>query len=218
MAAVLSFFIPGLGQIYKGSIGKGLLLLVVTVIGYALLILPGLVIHLLTVVDAYSGRSAAERRAQEQHVIVTRAAQPPIPTRPMSRGTKIALLTGGAILMLFAVGGRLLETMERQASYDRGSDLTVLNITAAKGPLSVSVTNREGSALRACDLSVRDAEGTEWSVDLTRWIQPLETVDVQWNEFTANKQSMPGYLGRNRAVRVSCFVTGANVRRDATFR
>ena len=45
MAAVLKLLIPGLGQIYKGKIGLGIVLLLVTVLGYALYILPGLLIH-----------------------------------------------------------------------------------------------------------------------------------------------------------------------------
>jgi hypothetical protein len=37
VAAVLSFVIPGLGQIYKGQIPRGLVFLLVTVAGYAML-------------------------------------------------------------------------------------------------------------------------------------------------------------------------------------
>src|SRR5262249_29855670 len=54
-AAVLSLIIPGAGQMYKGQLGKGLALLVTTAVGYVLLIVPGLVVHLFTVVDAFSG-------------------------------------------------------------------------------------------------------------------------------------------------------------------
>ena len=57
VAAVLSFFIPGLGQIYKGQIGFGLICLIGTVIGYMLMIVPGLIVHLLCIVNAYSGEA-----------------------------------------------------------------------------------------------------------------------------------------------------------------
>ena len=60
VAAVLSFFVPGLGQIYKGRIGLGLVCLVGAVVGYLVFIVPGLVVHLLVVLDAYSGRSGSE--------------------------------------------------------------------------------------------------------------------------------------------------------------
>lgn len=54
VAAVLSFFIPGLGQIYRGKIGKGLLWLLIVPIGYVMLIVPGLVLHVVCIVNAYS--------------------------------------------------------------------------------------------------------------------------------------------------------------------
>jgi TM2 domain-containing membrane protein YozV len=36
LAAVLSFFVPGLGQIYNGQIGKGLFLVLLAVLGWFL--------------------------------------------------------------------------------------------------------------------------------------------------------------------------------------
>lgn len=55
VAAVLSLFIPGAGQMYKGQIGNGLVWLVCTVLGYMFFILPGLVIHICCIVGAASG-------------------------------------------------------------------------------------------------------------------------------------------------------------------
>ena len=52
-AAVMSFFIPGLGQIYHGRIGSGLAWLFFVVLGYAVFIIPGLILHLACVVSAY---------------------------------------------------------------------------------------------------------------------------------------------------------------------
>lgn len=52
VAAVLSFLLPGLGQVYRGSVLAGLLWLVVVLLGYAMLIVPGLVLHILCVVRA----------------------------------------------------------------------------------------------------------------------------------------------------------------------
>ena len=59
---MLSFFIPGLGQIYKGQIGAGIFLLIFTVIGYLVFIVPGLVIHLIAVIGAYNGSVAPKGR------------------------------------------------------------------------------------------------------------------------------------------------------------
>jgi TM2 domain-containing membrane protein YozV len=54
-AAVLSFMITGLGQMYKGAVGSGLAWLFFTLLGYVALIVPGLVLHACCVVSAASG-------------------------------------------------------------------------------------------------------------------------------------------------------------------
>lgn len=59
-AAVLSFFIPGLGQLYKGRIALGLGCFIATIAGYVAFILPGVIIHLFVIIDAYSGRGASD--------------------------------------------------------------------------------------------------------------------------------------------------------------
>jgi TM2 domain-containing membrane protein YozV len=53
-AAVMSFFIPGLGQMYHGRIGAGLLWLFVVILGYALMVVPGLILHVICISLAYS--------------------------------------------------------------------------------------------------------------------------------------------------------------------
>ena len=59
IAGVLSFLIPGLGQMYKSQVGKGILFFIATVVGYFAFIIPGLIIHLFAIVDAVSGTSNA---------------------------------------------------------------------------------------------------------------------------------------------------------------
>jgi TM2 domain-containing membrane protein YozV len=56
VAAVLSFFVPGLGHMYKGQILEGLFWLLFVVVGYFLLIVPGLVLHLICIFSAASGK------------------------------------------------------------------------------------------------------------------------------------------------------------------
>ena len=73
MAAVLSVFIPGLGHIYKGKIGVGILLLVITIVGYTFFIVPGLLIHIGTI----STPTTASRR--------TRSGRRPRRTPPKNR-------------------------------------------------------------------------------------------------------------------------------------
>jgi uncharacterized paraquat-inducible protein A len=52
IAAVLSLFIPGAGQIYKGHVGAGILWLVLVVGGYFLFIIPGVILHLVCIFNA----------------------------------------------------------------------------------------------------------------------------------------------------------------------
>ena len=52
---VLSLFLPGLGQVYKGQPINGLVWLVLTIIGYVLFIVPGLILHLCCVIGAGMG-------------------------------------------------------------------------------------------------------------------------------------------------------------------
>jgi TM2 domain-containing membrane protein YozV len=64
VAAVLSFFWPGLGQIYNGEIGKGVLFIVVQVINAFLIVIlvgfvTGFIVWVLGMVDAYQ---VAERQ------------------------------------------------------------------------------------------------------------------------------------------------------------
>ena len=54
LAAICSFFIPGLGHIYKGHIGAGIFFLAVVTLGYVALVIPGLVLHLIAIYRAYS--------------------------------------------------------------------------------------------------------------------------------------------------------------------
>ncbi|HKQ53046.1 MAG TPA: hypothetical protein VJT74_11790, partial [Pyrinomonadaceae bacterium] len=53
--AVLSLLIPGVGQMYKGRVGEGIMWLLFTPIGYVLFILPGLILHIICIIDAARG-------------------------------------------------------------------------------------------------------------------------------------------------------------------
>ena len=59
-AAVLSFFVPGLGQLYKGQFLNGLVWFFAVMFGYAALILPGLILHFLCVLGALGGNPWTE--------------------------------------------------------------------------------------------------------------------------------------------------------------
>ena len=52
VAAVLSLIIPGAGQIYKGKMLMGIAWLVLTVLGYLTLVMPGMLLHFVCVFHA----------------------------------------------------------------------------------------------------------------------------------------------------------------------
>lgn len=55
VAMLLSFLIPGLGQMYKGQVINGLAWLVAVIVGYVFFIIPGLILHLCCIVGAGMG-------------------------------------------------------------------------------------------------------------------------------------------------------------------
>ena len=56
VAAVLSLVIPGAGQMYQGHVLGGLIWLFVVVVGYMLLVVPGLLLHLCCILAAASAK------------------------------------------------------------------------------------------------------------------------------------------------------------------
>lgn len=55
VAAVLSLIFPGAGQIYKGQVLNGIFWCVFVLIGYILLVVPGVILHISCIYGAYSG-------------------------------------------------------------------------------------------------------------------------------------------------------------------
>lgn len=52
--AVLSFFIPGLGQLVKGHVGRGIVIFFGVVFGLMLMVIPGIIIWIWQIADAYN--------------------------------------------------------------------------------------------------------------------------------------------------------------------
>lgn len=52
--ALLSFFIPGLGQVVKGQVGKGILIFLGTGIAALFLLIPGIIVWIWQMIDAYN--------------------------------------------------------------------------------------------------------------------------------------------------------------------
>jgi TM2 domain-containing membrane protein YozV len=53
IAAVLSVLIPGLGQVYNGSVGTGALWFLAVSFGYWAILVPGFLLHIICVWCAY---------------------------------------------------------------------------------------------------------------------------------------------------------------------
>ncbi len=68
IAVVLSFFIPGLGQIYNGQIGKGILFIIIGfILALSLIILIGFVLYpIFWIYNMYDAYKTAERINLEQ--------------------------------------------------------------------------------------------------------------------------------------------------------
>lgn len=54
-AILLSLFVPGLGQCYKGQIINGIAWFVLTIAGYIALIIPGIILHIMCLIGASWG-------------------------------------------------------------------------------------------------------------------------------------------------------------------
>ncbi|HYC78763.1 MAG TPA: hypothetical protein VEI02_14155 [Planctomycetota bacterium] len=79
IAAVLSFFLSGAGAVYNGRIGKGVVIFGATVLGY-FLIIPGLILHLWAIYDAWKEAERINRTLAEgpalRSAAPTRSAAP----------------------------------------------------------------------------------------------------------------------------------------------
>lgn len=53
LAAIASFFFPGLGQVYNGAFVRGLSIFFGTLVGYLIFMIPGLIIWIFGIYDAY---------------------------------------------------------------------------------------------------------------------------------------------------------------------
>ena len=61
LAGFMSFFIPGLGQLYKGQFLGAVLWFVLTGVGYFLLVFPGLILHFFCVMSAVLSSATRDR-------------------------------------------------------------------------------------------------------------------------------------------------------------
>ncbi len=80
MAALLSFFFPGLGQIANGQPLKGIFIMLIIIPAYLCFVVPGLIVHIAAVWDAaYYARQRAQGQSQSQTTVVQVVQAPAAP-------------------------------------------------------------------------------------------------------------------------------------------
>lgn len=93
----------------------------------------------------------------------------------------------------------------------------LLKASAGRGALSIAVTNQESSPLRDCNLRITDSAGVDWIASVDRDIPLSGSVTVAWSSFLSNGQPMPGHIGRDRGVVLTCDVQGTGQRKSVGF-
>jgi len=131
VAAILSLIIPGLGQLYGGHAGAGIGFFFGTIVGYFFFILPGLALHVFSIIHAASTAGTGSPSVAAQG--------PGYEATPMSRGSKILVsciiglpILFVALLSLVALPykpdapiGAATKALE-PAPIERGSDYEVI--------------------------------------------------------------------------------------------
>lgn len=105
--AILSLFIPGLGQIVKGQTGKGILILISTIIGYALFVIPGLIIHIWQIADAYNDNKILDNEK-----------------KPKSRNKWLVLILVALIVLSFVIVSRYSNNSNNSSTKASFQDLS----------------------------------------------------------------------------------------------
>jgi TM2 domain-containing membrane protein YozV len=113
VAAVLSLVIPGAGQMYKGEIGKGFAFLVGTVIGYFLMIVPGVIVHVVSVIEAASSMPPNPQEIQAGKQASIDAVPEPTPEERKRRFRRDLKFVGGVLGGLVLFGGALMYSVGR---------------------------------------------------------------------------------------------------------
>ena len=52
LAAILSFLCTGLGQVYIGKVARGIVFFFLTVLGYLLWFIPGVILHIIFILES----------------------------------------------------------------------------------------------------------------------------------------------------------------------
>lgn len=95
VAALLSLFFPGAGQIYRGKAMEGIFWLIFVVIGYAIFIVPGIVLHIACVADAGSPPKSSGQSTSNRPSVLNQ------PLKPELLGWLVSLLLAFVAVAVF---------------------------------------------------------------------------------------------------------------------
>lgn len=121
-------------------------------------------------------------------------------------GPLVALILGAVAFAAF-LNAPSRPTRQRQSAQ--------LNVTAAKGPLGFTLTNREAAPIHDCLVTTLErGRPDEWDALVMGVIAPLESRAIEWQMFTQRGAPMPAYIGNTaRHFTVSCQTQGGETLR-----
>lgn len=149
------------------------------------------------------------------------ASPPPaiaVPTAASPKRGRLNTLIVIVMMFLGVIGVGALILALATLSEPTNAGVPLLSVSAAKGALNLSITNRETVTFSKCDVTLLDQGDAEWTANVPGTLAPSQTVTVNWSQFFANGQRMPAYVGQNRDnFIISCFVDNENRRRSVGF-
>jgi TM2 domain-containing membrane protein YozV len=163
IAAVLSLVIPGAGQMYKGQLGRGFAFLFGAAIGYVLLIVPGLVVHLIAIIDAFSTSPVPRPQPTGVSPELAAARAAYLAKTPEEKRAEtvsslkfIAVVPGGLILIgvLAAIAASRYAPTAMSSSGFVGSTEQALVVTLRPKAEKLQLTNDTDSDRSECRISI----------------------------------------------------------------
>lgn len=236
VAAVLSLFIPGAGQMYRGNVGSGLLWLAAVVIGYFMFIVPGLFLHLICIVHAASGGDPPRYQGAQFVPVEPPASlstpastvQAPAPhwDPSVARSTQTKMLAWTAagivgVALLAVLVSWTREDAPQPRAFARALGVKTnqsLQVTWDRGPGGFTLTNIGSEFVDACVVMFDDDGSKHWTALLGKRLQARETATLPWRAFRSTSKPLVSEAGLKTArFVITCDVEGDSRSTEATF-
>ncbi|MCL2258879.1 MAG: hypothetical protein FWC18_03520 [Cystobacterineae bacterium] len=186
VAAVLSLFFPGVGQMYKGQVLNGIVWLICVTIGYVAFVVPGIVLHLFCIFGAASGGSGQQSGA----------------------AGKLLLIAGAALIGMVALG-----LLVRSMSATKIQEASATKTTEVSPPPEPTRAAKEASLAQEMAKPKETTEGIDPVAVFTAF---KETVDEVEARLKSNAEHLKKFYGKPEHVEQAtkdifslAFITGA---------